>query len=137
MNALAYPHYGPKPDDHVVSKKYWNQIYHRDLKPTNVVVKQDNQKKEIVAKLADFGCSISEHFTKLNKDRNYASWTSAHTPKFDPPEHRDFSVITDVRQLALCIVCVCTVIYDPRSKSHPTGVEWDKSNRPVIGIREI
>jgi serine/threonine protein kinase len=126
MDALAYLHYGPEPDDHVFSKKYWNQIYYRDPKPANVFLKRDNQKKEIVAKLADFGCAISDQFTKLNRDRSYASMTSAHTPGFDPPEHPDFSVVTDVWQLALCIVCVCTRTYDPRSKSHPTGVEWDK-----------
>jgi serine/threonine protein kinase len=126
MDALTYPHYGPKPDDHVFSKKYWNQIYHRDLKPSNVFLKRDNQKKQIVAKLADFGCSISDQFTKLNKSRSYASMTSALTPGFDPPEHPDFSVVTDVWQMALCIVCVCTGIFDPRSKSHTTGVQWDE-----------
>jgi serine/threonine protein kinase len=126
MDALVYIHYGPEPDNEVFSRKYWNQIYHRDLKPGNVFLKRDSQKKEIVAKLADFGCSISDQFTKINKDRTLASTTSAHTPGFDPPEHPDFSVATDVWQMALVIVCVCTGLGNPRSKTNKDGVDWDK-----------
>lgn len=107
-------------------KKYWNQIYHRDIKPANIFLKKDRKKGEIVAKLADFGCSISGQWAKLNKPLAKASEASAWTPGYEPPEHPEFSVLTDVWQLALTIASVCTGTICPWSKSEPTGVKWDK-----------
>jgi serine/threonine protein kinase len=125
MDALVYIHYGPRPDDYAFTRKYWNQIYHRDIKPGNVFLKREDRKKEIVAKLADFGCSVSDQWAKLNKTQKEASHASAHTPGFDPPEHPDFSVLTDVWQMSLCIACVCTGSMNPQSKENPTGQKWN------------
>jgi serine/threonine protein kinase len=126
MDALVYIHYGPKPDDYAFTKKYWNQIYHRDLKPGNVFLKRDDHKKEIVAKLADFGCSVSDQWTMLNKSQQQASNASAHTPGYDPPEHPAFSVLTDVWQMSLCIACVCTGIISPQSTENENGEKWNR-----------
>ncbi|KAH7412118.1 kinase-like domain-containing protein [Phaeosphaeria sp. MPI-PUGE-AT-0046c] len=125
-DALSYCHYGPKPDDVSFRKKYWNQIYHRDIKPGNIFLKLDGKKGEIIAKLADFGCSVSGQWTKLNKAQELASRASAHTPGYDPPEHPEFSVLTDVWQLALSFACVCTGTMRPRSKTAPYDEKWDK-----------
>jgi serine/threonine protein kinase len=126
MDALVYIHYGPKPDDYAFTRKYWNQIYHRDIKPGNIFLKRGDQKREIVAKLADFGCSISDQWAKLNKSQELASHASAHTPGFDPPEHPDFSVLTDVWQMSLCMACVCTGSMNPQSKENPNGQNWNR-----------
>lgn len=107
-------------------KKYWNQIYHRDIKPGNIFLRIDTQKGEIIAKLADFGCSVSGQWTKLHKVLEQASNASAFTPGYEPPEHPDFSVLTDVWQLALSFASVCTGTRRPRSKAAPNDEWWDK-----------
>ncbi|OAL02008.1 kinase-like protein, partial [Phaeosphaeriaceae sp. SRC1lsM3a] len=128
MDALVYCHYGPKPNDVSFRKKYWNKIYHRDIKPGNIFLKIDTKKGEIIAKLADFGCSVSGQWTKLNKVLEQASNASAFTPGYEPPEHPEFSVLTDVWQLALSFASVCTGTRRPRSKAAPNDEWWDKQH---------
>jgi serine/threonine protein kinase len=126
MDALVYCHRGPKPED-LGSLKYWNAIFHRDLKPANILLKRDTEKGEIVAKLADFGGSQSADWAWQNKkSREHSSFASIITPGFDPPEYPEFSGTSDVFQVALCIVCICTGNCQPWSKQWTKGRKVDQ-----------
>lgn len=127
FDTLVYCHRGPTPEDNKAVLLYWNFIYHRDIKPGNIFLKTDKEKGEIVAKLADFGCSESAHWTFLTKTEQTASKTDAYTPGFEPPEHPEYTGATDVWQLALCIACVCSSIVNPWSKENPRGKKWSRS----------
>ena len=121
MDALVYCHRGPKPED-LASLKYWNAIFHRDLKPANVLLKRDKGRGEIVAKLADFGGSQSADWAwQTKQSREHSSHASILTPGFDPPEFPEFSGTSDVFQIALCIVCICTGNRNPWSKQFTQG----------------
>jgi serine/threonine protein kinase len=133
MSALVYCHYGPTPDNERYSRLYWDSMYHRDIKPGNILLKKNSQKGEIIAKLGDFGCATSDHFRIVSKRQEEASRTSAVSWGFDAPEYPEFSRLTDVWQLALCIACVCTGMINPRSRKNPEGEQWDR--RQPAGAR--
>lgn len=126
MGALVYCHYGPNPDDERSSRLYWDSVYHRDIKPGNILLKKNNEKGEIIAKLGDFGCATSDHLRIVSKQQQDASRASAMSRGFDAPEHPEFSRLTDVWQLALCMACVCAGIMNPRSKNNTDGQPWDR-----------
>ncbi|KAL5121489.1 hypothetical protein ACEQ8H_000561 [Pleosporales sp. CAS-2024a] len=129
MDTLVYMHRGPRPENDRQVLLYWNTVYHRDIKPGNILLKTDFKENRIVAKLADFGCSNSAlwtHMTKRNCPQN-VSRASALTPGYDPPEYPEYSGATDVWQTALCIACVCSGTVDPWSKQNPAGKRWDRN----------
>jgi serine/threonine protein kinase len=121
LEALVYCHRGPKPEDDKETMK-WDVVYHRDIKPPNILLKQENG--QIMAKLADFGCATSQNWTWLKKRDLDASYASAQTFGFDAPEHPIFSGASDIWQLALTMVCVCTGLMNPHSKLNPRGQRW-------------
>lgn len=129
MDTLVYMHRGPDPEDDRRVMLYWNCVYHRDIKPANILLKNEHKEGKIVAKMADFGCSMSAHWNHVTKRRtpHAISQTSVHTPGYDPPEHPEYSGATDVWQISLVVACVCTGIINPRSKLNSRGQEWNKS----------
>jgi serine/threonine protein kinase len=127
MDTLVYLHRGPNPENERDVILYWNVVYHCDIKPGNIFLKTDRSKGKVVAKLADFGCSQSEHLAQVTKSRNRVGFASATTPGFEPPEHPKYSGATDVWQLALCIACVCTATINPRSRENRSGQSWSRS----------
>jgi serine/threonine protein kinase len=132
MDTLVYMHRGPEPEDDRKVMLYWNCVYHRDIKPDNILLKTEHREGKIVAKMADFGCSVSAQWNHIHKRGNPdgVSKASALTPGYDPPEHPGYSGATDVWQLALAIACACTGIITPRSPENRSGQAWDKS-RPA------
>ncbi|KAI8943490.1 hypothetical protein NX059_001493 [Plenodomus lindquistii] len=130
MEALVYCHFGPNPENETESLN-WATIYHRDVKPGNILLTRDKSKTRVIAKLADFGCAISDEWTYQTKDVSMASNASPQTPGFDPPEYPKFSSASDVWQLALAFVCVCNYEKEaPRSRLHRNGKQWDRA-RPA------
>jgi serine/threonine protein kinase len=127
MDTLVYLHRGPNPENERDVILYWNVVYHCDIKPGNIFLKTDRSKGKVVAKLADFGCSQSEHLAQVTKSRNRVGFASATTPGFEPPEHPKYSGATDVWQLALCIACVCTATINPRRRENRSGQSWSRS----------
>jgi serine/threonine protein kinase len=127
MDTLVYLHRGPEPEDDKKVLKYWNVIYHRDIKPSNIFLKSDFKNNELVAKLADFGCSDSGQWMFEHKKVQNANFASASTPGYEPPEHPLYSGASDVWQLALCIASVCTGVINPWSRHHPRGQRWNRS----------
>ncbi|KAF2854993.1 hypothetical protein T440DRAFT_386124, partial [Plenodomus tracheiphilus IPT5] len=93
----------------------------------NILLTRDKTKTRIIAKLADFGCAISDEWTFQMKNVNMASKASAQTPGYDPPEYPKFSGSSDVWQLALVFVCVCNYQKEPpRSRMYPKGKQWNQ-----------
>ncbi|KAH5316284.1 hypothetical protein HBI11_068150 [Parastagonospora nodorum] len=129
MDTLVYMHRGPEPENDRKVLMYWNSVYHRDIKPGNILLKTDHKAGRVVTKMADFGCSVSAHWTHMVKrDKpEQVSMTSALTPGYDPPEHPEYSGATDVWQVALVIACTCSSIIAPWSKQWPKGQRWDKA----------
>jgi serine/threonine protein kinase len=127
MDTLVYLHRGPEPEDDAKVLKYWNVIYHRDIKPPNILLKTDYKANELVAKLADFGCSDSGQWMFDHKKVQKANVASVYTPGYEPPEHPLYSGASDVWQLALCIASVCAGITCPWSKQYPSGQRWSKT----------
>jgi serine/threonine protein kinase len=126
IDTLVYLHRGPEPEDDAKVLKYWNVIYHRDIKPPNILLKTDYKANELVAKLADFGCSDSGQWMFDHKKVQKANIASAFTPGYEPPEHPMYSGASDVWQLALCMASVCTGITYPWSRRFPQGQRWSK-----------
>jgi NIMA (never in mitosis gene a)-related kinase len=128
--ALAYCHRGPKPDmsDDEIFQSGWSRIYHRDIKPGNILLTIMNG--HVVAKLADFGYAVTEDILALERSRGHAIMQPGGTPGFDAPEMPFFSGASDIWQLGLSILCVCTGIKTPWSKSMPKGQIWDEG-RPA------
>jgi serine/threonine protein kinase len=128
MDTLVYMHRGPEPENDRNVLLYWNSVYHRDIKPGNILLKNDYKQSKVVTKMADFGCSNSAHWTHATKRRRpeAISIASALTPGFDPPEFPEYSGAADVWQVALVIACVCTGIMNPRSMHNDKGHRWDK-----------
>lgn len=101
------------------------------IEPANILLTRDKTTSRIIAKLADFGCAISDEWAFQTKDMARANHASAQTPGFDPPEFPRFSGTSDVWQLALVFVCVCSgEKASPRSRSNPRGKPWDPA-RPA------
>lgn len=123
--ALLYCHRGPNPKHDSEAMK-WDVVYHRDIKPANILLKRESN--QIVAKLADFGCATSQSWTWLEKADADASRASIVTIGFDAPEFPTFNSATDIWQLALTMVCVCTGILAPYSRRCPKGQRWDKAS---------
>ncbi|KAF1943321.1 hypothetical protein EJ02DRAFT_486270, partial [Clathrospora elynae] len=91
-----------------------------------LLTREENQ---IVAKLADFGCAKSEDFLAHQEPKD-AIRASVLTPGFDAPEYPYFSGASDVWQLGLSILCLCTGNLIPRSNHNKNGKSWDKE-RPA------
>lgn len=123
MEALVYCHRGPEPDNDKSVLDSWCIIYHRDIKPANILLTRKDDK--VVAKLADFGCAISAELTFMEKKQVYASSASAMTEGFDPPEHPNFEGRSDIWQMGMTMLCLCTGLKDPRSTRNPEGQKWD------------
>jgi serine/threonine protein kinase len=128
--AVAYLHRGPHPEytDDQILQSGWSRMFHRDIKPGNILLNARNG--QIVAKLADFGCAISEDYLALESDEDYAITQSMYTNGFDPPEHPYFSGASDIWQLGISMMCLCTGIVRPWSGNNPEGEVWDEQ-RPA------
>jgi hypothetical protein len=128
--AVAYLHRGPDPSmsDDEVLQSGWSRMFHRDIKPGNILLATENG--QIVAKLADFGCAISEDYCSLESDQDYAITQSVWTNGYDPPEHPLFSGASDIWQLGISIMSLCTGNRRPRSRNNPEGEAWNDS-RPA------
>ncbi|KAF2128824.1 kinase-like protein [Dothidotthia symphoricarpi CBS 119687] len=128
MKALYYCQYGPYPENPSARSK-WERVWHRDIKPANILLTRDSADEgTIIAKLADFGLASSKSWNYDAFKRGEEVWTaSAGTRGFDPPEFPGrFTGRSDLWQLALCIVCLCTLIQRPRSERAPDGYPWSK-----------
>ncbi|KAF1831987.1 kinase-like protein [Decorospora gaudefroyi] len=123
--ALVYCHRGPKSEltDDEITQSDWSRVFHRDIKPANILLTTENG--QIVAKLADFGCAISEDYIALDSRKIDAIRQSAWTDGYDAPEHPFFSGTSDVWQLGISMVCLCTGNLHPRSRHNPKGQPWD------------
>jgi serine/threonine protein kinase len=128
--AVAYLHRGPDPSmsDDELLQSGWSRMFHRDIKPANILLTTENG--QIVAKLADFGCAISEDYLALESDEDYAITQSVWTNGFDPPEHPFFSGASDIWQLGISMMSLCTGNLRPRSGNNPEGESWSIS-RPA------
>jgi serine/threonine protein kinase len=58
-------------------------IIHGDLKSENVLTFRDTEKSRVVAKLGDFGCSITDY------DSQEEMWLPAYTVPWNAPEYRE------------------------------------------------
>lgn len=125
-SALGYCHRGPQPQmsDDEIFQSGWSRIYHRDIKPGNILLTMEDNC--VIAKLADFGFATTEDYLALERDAEKAATVPGGTPGFDAPEYPMFGGPSDVWQLGLSILCVCTGIEAPRSKSFPQGQGWNK-----------
>jgi NIMA (never in mitosis gene a)-related kinase len=128
--ALAYCHRGPKPDmsDDEIFQSGWSRIYHRDIKPGNILLTIMNG--QVVAKLADFGYAVTEDTLALEPNREHAIRQPGGTPGFEAPEMPEFSGASDIWQLGLSMLCICTGIKTPWSRRMPQGQIWD-TKRPA------
>jgi serine/threonine protein kinase len=129
-SALAYCHRGPQPQmsDDEIFQSGWSRIYHRDIKPGNILLTMEDNC--VIAKLADFGFAATEDYLALEHQVEKVVAVPGGTPGFDAPEYPWFGGPSDVWQLGLSILCVCTGIEAPRSKTCPQGEGWDK-DRPT------
>ncbi|KAG9195542.1 NIMA-related kinase 2 [Alternaria panax] len=129
-SALTYCHRGPNPDmsDDQIFQSGWSRIYHRDIKPGNILLTIVNGR--VVAKLADFGFAITEDILALCPKRQEAIVQPGGTPGFFAPEMPVFSGASDIWQLGLSMICACTGIRKPRSREMPDGQKWNKA-RPA------
>jgi NIMA (never in mitosis gene a)-related kinase len=123
--ALIYCHFGPHPEMSATEllQSGWSKVYHRDIKPGNILL--TTEANQIVAKLADFGCAVSEDYIALYPNLNHAVTASMCTPGFDAPEYPFFSGASDIWQLAISIMCLCTGIVSPLSAKNPRGQPWN------------
>ena len=123
--AIAYCHRGPKPEmtDDEIFQSGWSRVYHRDIKPANILLATENG--HIVAKLADFGCAVSEDYLAWGKSESHAKTQREGTPGYDAPEFPFFSAASDVWQVGISMLCLCTGNMRPRSKMDPGGQNWD------------
>lgn len=129
-SALTYCHRGPQPEmnDEQIFQSGWSRIYHRDIKPGNILLTIANG--QVVAKLADFGYAVTEDSLAACPNREEAIVQPGGTPGFFAPEFPFFSGASDIWQLGLSMICACTGIKSPRSKENPNGQMWNKG-RPA------
>jgi serine/threonine protein kinase len=66
------------------------------------------------------------HWAFETKRVGQASYASASTPGYEPPEHPLYTDASDVWQLAFCIASVCTATINPWSRRHPEVQKWSK-----------
>jgi serine/threonine protein kinase len=128
--ALAYCHCGPDPkmSDDDVFQSGWSRIYHRDIKPANILLTTEGG--QIVAKLADFGCGVSEDLVAQGHSERGAIMQEVGTPGFEAPEYPYFSAASDVWQLGVTVMCLCNGVLSPWSRMNFKGQPWDEL-RPV------
>lgn len=128
--ALTYCHWGPEPSksDDEIFQSGWSRIYHRDVKPGNVLLTKEGG--QIVVKLADFGCGVSEDHIAQAQSEQLAIKQQVGTPGFDAPEYPFFGGASDVWQLGVTMMCLCTGTMSPKSRMNSGGQIWDKS-RPA------
>lgn len=133
MEALAFLHRGPNPEysDNQVQECGWSRVFHRDIKPGNIFLKTEGDR--IVAKLGDFGCAMSKDFFVSEHDTKYAITQSVWANGYDAPEHPIFSEASDVWQVGISVMALCTGNTHPKSGNNPRGEEWDQ-RRPA-GIK--
>lgn len=129
-SAITYCHCGPDPGmtDDEIFQSGWSRIYHRDIKLGNILL--TTEAGQIVAKLADFGCAVSEDYLAQEKSERQAVRQEIGTMGFDAPEYPYFSGASDVWQLGMTMVCLCTGTLNPWSKMNPKGRKWDEE-RPA------
>ncbi|KAF2800440.1 kinase-like protein [Melanomma pulvis-pyrius CBS 109.77] len=132
--ALSYCHYGPRPD-HPPSRQSWNSIYHRDVKPANILltrIKEGPREGEVIAQLADLGCSR----TKADSSQGKANplFQSILTRDFAPPESPRYLGQSDVWQLGAVMVCLCNLTMEFKRgplRTHPESPAGPKYSRKL------
>ncbi|RYO61891.1 hypothetical protein AA0113_g6449 [Alternaria arborescens] len=129
-SALTYCHRGPQPEmnDEQIFQSGWSRIYHRDIKPGNILLTIANG--QVVAKLADFGYAVTEDSLAACPNREEAIVQPGGTPGFFAPDFPFFSGASDIWQLGLSMICACIGIKSPQSKENPNGQLWNKG-RPA------
>jgi serine/threonine protein kinase len=115
-SALSFMHYHGQshaPHD-------WNWIIHRDIHPANVFLSGGSRRQYPKMTLGDFGCSISNQQAQTQGHRQ----VSRQHLDFRTPEENTSRRKSDVYQVALVIICLCRLTFDPREharKEFPAG----------------
>ncbi|OAL45396.1 kinase-like protein [Pyrenochaeta sp. DS3sAY3a] len=127
MSLLTYAKEGRE----VPTKKGWNAILHRDMKPGNIflteVDKENlefNQYPRLI--VGDFGCSVSQ--VDVRDGRAGATYHSGVTPCFAPPEAPRYNETGDVYTLGLIMNCVA------RMRNMPTTDRATLDQDPLRGM---
>lgn len=72
---MHYCHHGPSSRDGSSTPKSWSEITHRDIIPSNIILKTSSETKNqweypVTVKLGDWGCVIS-HSEWINREMEF------------------------------------------------------------------